>query len=314
MYRRPCLQSQGDTPLNLEVFVKNSPFKNPLVLASGTFGYGLTFSNVIEKAGAFVTKGISVKPKKGNPPPRIWDSVETVINSVGLENVGLEEFKTRILPSIRFSTPLYVNLAGVDEDEFGILIETLEDSPGISGYELNLSCPNVKEGGAALGQSVNKVAKVTTLCRSLTSRPIWVKLTTNFCDVRETSKAAADSGADAVVLINTLNALVVDAKRRRPFLGSGSGGLSGPAIKPYVLYLVREVSKRIRIPIVASGGAVCGQDVRDFMLSGASLVELGSINLVNPESLIRILKEFEECINSEGIASPSELIGRLEER
>ncbi len=299
--------------MSLEITLGNARFRNPLVLASGTFGYGQSYTDVIDRMGAFVTKGISVQERFGNPPPRIWDTAETVVNSVGLENVGLKRFTEEVLPPISLSTPLYVNLAGVTSDDFRILVESLNDNEKVAGFELNLSCPNVKEGGAALGQSARMVSEVTALARSLSAKPIWVKLTSNFCDVRETSKAAADAGADAVVLINTLNALVIDTRGRRPFLGAGSGGLSGPAIKPYVLYIIREVSRLIDIPVIASGGAVSGTDVVDYLLAGASLVQLGSVNLVDPQAGLRILEELKNYLKQEG-ASPACLIGKLEDK
>lgn len=298
--------------MNLEVFLGKSRFRNPSVLASGTFGYGLTYTDVIDRVGAFVTKGITVQERVGNPPPRIWDTKETVVNSVGLENVGLKRFKEEILPRINTSTPLYVNLAGVTIDDFRTLIEGLRDEEKVSGFELNLSCPNVKEGGAALGQSADRVRKVASLARSLTTKSIWVKLTSNFCDVRETAAAAADAGADAVVIVNTLNALIIDLANRKPFLGGGSGGLSGPAIKPHVLYMVKEVSRLIDIPIIASGGITSGKDVVEYLLAGASLVQIGSINLVDPQASLRILKGLEGWLKREGIVCVSELIGRLE--
>lgn len=298
--------------MNLEVSLGKNRFRNPLVLASGTFGYGLDYTHVIDKIGAFVTKGISVEERYGNPAPRIWDTAETVVNSIGLENVGLKRFNEEILPQINISAQLYVNLAGVTLEDFRTLIESLKDEEKVTGFELNLSCPNVSEGGTALGQSSDRVREVTSLARSLTPKPIWVKLTSNFCDVRETSKAAADAGADAVVLINTLNALVVDAKARRPFMGAGSGGLSGPAIKPYVLYIVKEVSQQINIPVIASGGVTSGTDVIEYLLAGANLVQLGSINLVDPEASLRILEELKAHFEQEGI-SPAGIIGKLEE-
>ncbi|MBA7609156.1 Dihydroorotate dehydrogenase B (NAD(+)), catalytic subunit [subsurface metagenome] len=298
--------------MNLEVFLGKSRFRNPLVLASGTFGYGLTYTDVIDRVGAFVTKGITVQERVGNPPPRIWDTKETVVNSVGLENVGLKRFKEEILPRINTSTPLYVNLAGVTIDDFRILIEGLRDEEKVSGFELNLSCPNVKEGGVTLGQSVDSVREVASLARSLTTKSIWVKLTSNFCDVRETAAAATDAGADAVVIVNTLNALIIDLANRKPFLGGGSGGLSGPAIKPHVLYMVHQVSKQVDIPVIASGGAGCGTDVVEYLLAGASLVQIGSINLVDPQASLRILKGLEGWLKREGIVCVSELIGRLE--
>jgi len=299
--------------VNLEITLGNARFRNPLVLASGTFGYGRSYTDVIDKMGAFVTKGISVRERFGNPPPRIWDTAETVVNSVGLENVGLERFTGEVLPSINLSTPLYVNLAGVTSDDFRILVESLNDNEKVAGFELNLSCPNVKEGGAALGQSTRMVSEVTALARSLTAKPIWVKLTSNFCDVRETSKAAADAGADAVVLINTLNALVIDTQGRRPFLGAGSGGLSGPAIRPYVAYIVSQVSRLIDVPVIASGGVTSGADVVDYLLAGASLVQLGSVNLVDPQAGLRILEELKNYLKQEG-TSPACLIGKLEDK
>lgn len=312
--------------MNLEIKLGDSTFKNPLVLASGTFGYGRTYPEVINRMGALVTKGITVNPRKGNPPPRIWDSAETVVNSVGLENVGLEAFTREVLPALNLATPVYVNLAGVTLDDFRTLLDRLDDTriadtriadtciadTCIAGFELNLSCPNVKEGGAALGQSTASVSKVTALARSLTTKPVWVKLTANFCDVRETARAAADSGADAVVIVNTFNALVVDIQKRRPFMGSGSGGLSGPAIKPYVLYMVNQVSKRVDIPVIASGGVVSGLDVAEYLLAGASLVQLGSVNLLDPEASLAILKELEQYCREQNV-SCGELVGRLEE-
>jgi len=300
--------------VNLEVNIGKAIFRNPIVLASGTFGYGLTYTNVVDKVGALVTKGITVKERIGNPPPRIWDTKETVINSVGLENVGLDRFKQEILPQIKTSTPVFVNLAGVTPDDFRKMLDLLGQDNRVSGFELNLSCPNVKVGGASLGQSPKKVREVTKLCRPLTLKPLWVKLTSNFCDIRETSRAAQDAGADAVVLINTLNALIVDVKGRKPFLGAGSGGLSGPAIKPYVLYIVRQVSLLLEIPVIASGGVVSGLDVIEYLLAGATLVETGSINLVDPESALRIINEMKVSFEREGVKSPSELTGRLEDR
>lgn len=298
--------------MNLDISLGNLRFRNPLILASGTFGYGLKYTAVIDEVGALVTKGITVKPKAGNPPPRIWDTRETVVNSVGLENVGLEKFRQEILPQIDVRTPLYVNLAGVTLDDFSILVSALNDEDKVAGFELNLSCPNVKEGGAALGQCPSSVGMVTARTRSLTGKPLWVKLTSNFCDVRETSKAAEDHGADAVVIINTLNALVIDTRNRRPFMGAGSGGLSGPALKPHVSYLIREVHHRVRIPVIASGGVVSARDVIDYMLAGASMVQVGSINLVDPEASLGILRELEVLFKEGGINSANEIVGKLE--
>lgn len=298
--------------MSLEVSCGMVRFRNPLVLASGTFGYGQSYTNVINEAGAFVTKGITVKPKPGNPPPRIWDTRETVVNSVGLENVGLERFKQDVLPKLDIRTPLYVNLAGTTVDDFCLLVSALNGEEKITGFELNLSCPNVKEGGATLGQSSSSVGLVTASVRALTRKPVWVKLTSNFCDVRETSKSAEDHGADAVVIVNTLNALVIDTDRRRPFMGAGSGGLSGPALKPHVTYLVREVYTRLKIPVIASGGVVSARDLLDHMLAGASLVEVGSANLVNPEACLSILKELKDWFSMTGVKTTDEIIGQLE--
>ena len=299
--------------MNFEIAVGEQVFKNPLVLASGTFGYGLAYPEVINKVGVMVTKGISVKPKRGNPPPRIWDSLETVVNSVGLENVGLNKFCQSVLPSLKTSTPIFVNLAGVAYDDFEILLKELGADDRVAGFELNLSCPNVKEGGVALGQNPETVESVTALSRSLTAKPLWVKLTSNFCDVRATSIAAEKAGADAVVLVNTLNALIIDLNKKKPFLGAGSGGLSGPALKPHILYIVREVSHKLSIPVIASGGALSGWDVAEYLLAGATMVELGSVNLTDPWAAVRVLKEFESYCVGKGLSSPAELIGKLEE-
>ncbi|MBD3286155.1 dihydroorotate dehydrogenase [candidate division WOR-3 bacterium] len=299
--------------MNFEIILAGQRFANPLVLASGTFSYGLRYTHVIDRVGAIVTKGITVSGRAGNPPPRIWDTAETVVNSVGLENVGLERFSQEILPSLRFSTPVYVNLAGVTTDDFAMMLDSLGKEERVSGFELNLSCPNVKEGGQSIGQSASSVAEVTSVCRKLTAKPLWVKLTSNFCDVRETAVSAAEAGADAVVLLNTLSALLIDAGQRHPFLGAGSGGLSGPAIKPYVLYVVREVSKVIDTPIIASGGVVSGLDVIQYLLAGASLVQVGSVNLQDPEACLRILAEIEKWLNERDLKTLADLIGKLED-
>lgn len=265
-------------------------FQNPLLLASGTFGFGLEFPQVVRRLGGIVSKAITLGSRPGNPPPRIWEVPGGIINSVGLENPGVDEFVNSVLPRMTFGrAQVLVNVAGDTVEEYAEIVRRL-DSDRIAGFELNVSCPNVKQGCIAFGQNPRTLARIVRSCRRATKRLLITKLTANFVDPLLTARAAEQEGSDAVTLINTLSALALDVQGR-PALGGGTGGLSGPAIKPFALYCVQRVAAGVKIPVIGCGGITCGQDVREFMLAGARMAQIGSINLVDPFAGLRILAE-----------------------
>lgn len=265
-------------------------FKNPLILASGTFGFGDKFVSIANKMGGIITKGITVKPRIGNPPPRIWETPSGILNSVGLENPGIEKFCSVILPKLKnLRTNLIVNIAGSSVQEYEALVERLSSEP-IDGIEINVSCPNIKND-KMIGQSAKATYKVVYCVRKKTKKFIITKLTANFIDPLITAQAAVDAGTDAICVINTLYGIAIDAKTGKPCLGGITGGLSGPAIKPFALYCVWHLASKIKVPIIGCGGIVSADDVREFLFAGAKLVEIGSANLRNPYIGINILKE-----------------------
>jgi dihydroorotate dehydrogenase (NAD+) catalytic subunit len=264
-------------------------FQNPLLLASGTFGFGLEFPDVVRQMGGIVSKGITLKACPGNPAPRIWEVSGGIVNSVGLENPGARAFARDIAPKMLFGKArVLLNVAGFAIDDYAEIIRCA-DGPTIHGFELNVSCPNVKHGGAAFGQDPRLVARITTRARRVTRKLLIVKLTANFIDPRTTARAAAEAGADAVSLINTVSALVLN-REGKPALGGVTGGLSGPAIKPFALYCVRQVAQTVTIPVIGGGGITSAADVREFLACGATLVQIGSVNLLSPTAGLDILK------------------------
>lgn len=268
-------------------------FKNPVFLASGVFGFGLKYKGVVNKAGAIFTKGITLQPREGNPPPRIYETSCGVINSVGLENPGVNEFCRDILPRIQgLKTKIFVNVAGFDISEFEGIVAEIGNR--VAGFELNVSCPNVKKGGTAFGQSPRFVSRLVSRVRKRTSLPIIVKLTANFCNPLKVARAGVDAGADGISLINTPYGMVYDKKRKRLI----SGGLSGPAIKPFALYCVNCL-RDIGVPIIGIGGINSGQDAYEFMLAGAKAVAIGSAVLRDPYAPLRIIKELRAIIKKE---------------
>jgi dihydroorotate dehydrogenase (NAD+) catalytic subunit len=251
----------------------------------------LEFPQVVRRMGGIVSKAITLKPRAGNPPPRIWEVPGGILNSVGLENPGITEFVNSVLPQMTFGRArVLVNVAGDTVEEYAEIIRHI-DSDRIAGFELNVSCPNVKQGCIAFGQNPRTLARIVRSCRRATKKLLITKLTANFVDPLLTARAAEQEGSDAVTLINTVSALALDA-HGRPALGGGTGGLSGPAIRPFALYCVQRVAEGVKIPVIGCGGITCGRDVREFMLAGARMVQIGSINLVDPWAGLRILTEF----------------------
>lgn len=295
--------------MRFEVSIRGVKFPNSVLAASGTFGFGWEFSRVANRLGGVVTKGVTLEPRAGNPPPRIAETASGVVNSVGLENPGVQVFKEKIVPHLaRLKCPVLVNLAGGSVDEFCRLTELLEETP-IAGLELNLSCPNVKEGGVVFGQNPQRVAEVTAAVRRRTGKLLVVKLTANFIDPRETAKAAEAGGADAVSLINTLFALVLD-EEGNPLLGGRTGGLSGPAIKPFALFCVERVAGAVEIPVIGIGGIRTGRDAFEFICAGAHLVQVGAANLIRPDAAVEVVKGLREIAQGQGWRRWEEVRGK----
>lgn len=295
--------------MKLEVELAGIRFPNPVLAASGTFGFGLDYPQIACRLGGIVTKGITLSPRAGNPMPRIAETASGIINSVGLENPGVHNFKTQILPRLRnLKTHLIVNIAGTRIEEYVQLAELLDDDR-ITALELNLSCPNVKAGGVLLGQNPRTVARLTAAVRRRTAKPLFVKLTANFTDPAVTARAAADNGADAVTVINTLFGLVLD-EEGKPLLGGRTGGLSGPAIKPFALFCVDRVAAAVKIPVIGCGGITSGRDAYEFLCAGARLVQVGTANLVAPDRSWQIVRELAAICRRRKISTIDEIIGK----
>jgi len=278
----------------LKIKLFGTHLKNRVLLASGVFGFGLKFKRVTNSVGAIFTKGITAQPRKGNPPPRIYETSSGMINWVGLENPGVEYFCTNIIPQLKkLKTRIFVNIAGFTMDEYEHSVERIGDT--VDGFELNISCPNVKEGGIAFGQNAKMASMVVARARKKTRLPLIVKLTPNFCDPLVIAKACVEAGADGISLINTVYATAYDIKKRKPLI---TGGLSGPAIKPFALYCVNRV-RNVGVPIIGMGGIVSGQDAYEFLLAGASAVAVGSVVLRDPYAPLRIIKELKKFIYQE---------------
>lgn len=291
-------------------------FATPLMTASGTFGYGDEYDGLIDYSalGAIVTKSLSLYPRAGNPPPRICEtSCGGAINSIGLANPGIDEFMTTKLPILPVSkTKVYLSIVGNTVEEFVTLIEKLEIVETIAGYELNISCPNVKRGGIDLGADSQAVEAIVKAVRAATNRFFSVKLTPNQPDIGRLAESAAKAGADALTLVNTLFGMSIDTEKRRPRLGSITGGYSGPPIKPVALANVYMAAQVVDIPIWASGGIVSGKDAIDFLLAGATTLQLGTVLFVDPHAPVRILTEMTDYCNRHSIMSIVDLIGALD--
>jgi dihydroorotate dehydrogenase (NAD+) catalytic subunit len=301
--------------VDLRVSVGTLHLKNPIIAASGTFGYGIEFAPIVDlnRLGGLVVKGLSLEPMAGNPPPRICDTPSGMVNAIGLQNVGVRVFVSEKLPSLcAFHTPVIANVFGKTISEYVEVIRILEDAEGIAAYELNISCPNVESGGIEYSTDPALTASVVSAARSAAKRPLWVKLSPSIGIIGLTAKAAESEGADALVVANTYPALCIDSHNRRSRLGSTTGGLSGAAIKPITVRLVHELHRVIQIPIVGLGGIESPADIAEYMIVGASAVEVGTAHFVDPRASERLVGGLEMWCRDERVFEISTLRGSLQ--
>lgn len=299
---------------DLSVNIAGLKLKNPVIAASGTYSFGREYSAYLDLniLGGISVKGLTLKPRQGNKPPRIAETPAGILNSVGLQNPGVHAFINEELPFLRkFDIAVIANIAGNTVEEYCEMAEILSDAD-IDGIELNVSCPNVKEGGVAFGNTPEGISNITTQVKRYCKKPLIVKLTPNVTDIKEIASAAEASGADSISLINTILGLAVDIKTRRPVLGNNFGGLSGPAVKPVALRMVYEAAQTVKIPVIGMGGISNGDDAVEFLLAGASAVMVGTYNFVNPLACTDVIKGIESYLESCGKNSIYELIGKLE--
>ena len=288
--------------------------RNPVIAASGTFGYGVEFEKLVDlnALGGLVVKGLSREPMNGNPEPRLWETRAGMINSVGLQNIGVRAFVKEKLPALaRLQTAVFANVFGYATEDYVEVVRVLEDAPGVAGYELNVSCPNTRHGGIYFSNDPALLAEVTGAVRRVAKRPLIVKLSPNVAHIAPLGQAAADAGADAISLVNTFIALAVDARARRPRIGAGFGGLSGPAIKPIALRMVYQAAQAVKIPVVGIGGIATGEDAAEFMIAGATAVEVGTATFWDPAAPARIARELGDFLKEQKVARVSELVGTL---
>lgn len=300
--------------VDLSVNIAGLELANPVMVASGTFASGREYAEFVDLArlGAVVTKGVSLEPWEGNQTPRIAETSSGMLNSIGLQNPGVEAFISGDLAELaEVDVPVVVNVSGHSAAEYAGVVERLEETH-VAAYEINISCPNVDHGGMAFGTSCAGAAEVTAACRAATERPLIVKLSPNVTDIVEIARSVVESGADAVSLINTLLGMAVDAQTRKPKLSRVVGGLSGPAIKPVALRMVWQVSSAIDVPVIGMGGIMDAEDAVEFMLAGATAVAVGTANFVDPTSTMRIINGLAEYCEAHGIDRASELTGALE--
>lgn len=302
---------------NLEVEIAGIKLKNPIMTASGTFGYGQEYEPFVDlkRLGAIILKGITLKPKAGNPPPRIIETPSGILNAIGLQNVGVEVLIKEKLPYLqKFNTPVIINISGETIEEYVKLARRLGEASRelrIVGLEVNISCPNVKKGGVAWGTDAKATYKIVSSIRKVTTLPLIVKLTPNVTDIKIIAQAAEEAGADALSLINTLVGMAIDIDSRRPKLANISGGLSGPAVKPVALWMVWQVFQTVNIPIIGIGGIMKVEDALEFIIAGARAIEIGTANLVNPRVTMEIIEGMEKYLAKNNIKDINELVGSM---
>jgi len=299
---------------DLSVDFAGIKLKNPVLTASGTFGYGEEFADIIDlnRLGGVIVKGISLRPISGNPPPRIWETPSGMLNAIGLENPGVDVFLRDKLTFLRnYDTAVLVNIFGYSLEDYVGVAERLDGVPGVSGLEVNISCPNVKAGGIVFGTDLKAAFELLSAVRRATRLPVIAKLSPNVTDITEFAKVARDAGCDGLSLINTLLGMAIDIRSRKPRLANCTGGLSGPAIRPVAVRMVWQAAKAVDLPIIGMGGIMTYEDALEFILAGASAVAVGTANFVNPRATLDIIGDIEAFLAREGIGSVRELRGQV---
>lgn len=298
----------------LETSLCGIRLRNPVLAASGTFGYGVEFSKIVDlgRLGGIVTKGLSKEPIAGNRAPRLWEASAGMINSVGLQNVGVREFVRTKLPALaNYDVPVIANVFGYAAEDYAEVIRVLEDHPGIAAYELNVSCPNTKHGGIFFSSDPELLADLICSVRPLARRPLIVKLSPNVAAIAPLVRAAEEAGADAISLVNTFISLAIDARTRAARIGAGFGGLSGPAIKPIALRMVYEAARTAKIPVVGLGGIASGEDAAEFLIAGAQAVQVGTASFVDPRATLKVARQLDRFLEKQRIGNVREIVGTL---
>jgi dihydroorotate dehydrogenase (NAD+) catalytic subunit len=306
---------RGPVPLDLSVTFAGITLKNPIMAAAGTFGYGVEFEDIVtlDRLGGFCVKGLSREPMAGNPPPRLWETAAGMLNAIGLQNIGARAFVEEKLPLLRKIPNIVVlaNVFGYSIGDYQETIRILNDGEGITGYELNVSCPNTSHGGMTFGQDAALLSEVVSSVKGLSKRPLIVKLSPNVTSIPRMARAAADAGADAISLVNTFVGMAIDAETRRPRISNITAGLSGPAIKPIALRMVYEASQSVEIPVIGIGGISTPEDVIEFMLAGATAVQVGTANFWDPCSSEKLVDGLERWCLEHRVEKISELTGGM---
>ena len=304
----------GGAAPSLETNLCGVKLRNPVLAASGTFGYGVEFEKLVDlnALGGIVVKGLSREPIEGNPAPRVFETEAGMINSIGLQNIGVRAFASDKLPALaRFSTAVFANVFGYQVDDYVEVARVLEDHAGLVGYELNVSCPNTKHGGIFFSSDPALLGEVVSSVKRVAKRPLIVKLSPNVSAIEPLARAAEDSGADAISLVNTFVALAIDPHTRRSRIGAGFGGLSGPAIKPIALRMVYQAARAVKIPVVGLGGIASGEDAAEFLIAGARAVEVGTATFWDPRSPLRVAEELGDFLRREKVGDVGEIVGTL---
>jgi dihydroorotate dehydrogenase (NAD+) catalytic subunit len=311
----PSSENGGKSPLDLSVSFAGIQLKNPIIAASGTFGYGVEFEDVVhlDKLGGFVVKGLSREPMIGNPPPRLWETAAGMLNAIGLQNIGAAAFLEEKLPKLRQLKNIVVlaNVFGYTREDYERTIEILNDGEGIAAYELNVSCPNTTSGGLQFGSDPRSLDEVVTTAKRTARRPLIVKLSPNVTSIAQMAHIAQEAGADAISLINTFVAMAIDPDTRKPRIANVTAGLSGPAIKPIALRMVYDAAHAVDIPVIGMGGISTAADVAEFMLAGATAVQIGTASCGDPCATEKIVDELQRWCQDRGITRLADLTGGM---
>jgi dihydroorotate dehydrogenase (NAD+) catalytic subunit len=300
---------------DLSVQIGSLTLKNPVLTASGTFGYGTEYSDYfdINRLGGIITKTITLEPRAGNPMPRIAETPAGMLNSIGLANVGADRYLAEKLPQLeKLETVVITNVAGNTVEEYGLVVRKLQGHPRVDGFEINVSCPNVNKGGLAFGTDPDVLFEVTRTVRAETDKPVIIKMTPNVTDIQPLAKAAVSGGADALSLINTVLGMAIDIQTRKPLIRRGVAGLSGPAIKPIALAKIFQAAQAVDIPLIGLGGIMTGDDAVEFLIAGATAVQVGTLNFVDPAGAVKVLEGLESYCLSHKIEKVRDLVGTIE--